>query len=742
MSRELDLRGGRDIAPRRILPQRMEPGADAPEDRLDLRAMVFALRRQRTVILACAALFLLLAIVVTAMQSPLYTATSSVVLNTSEDHVAPRKGDDNAASLPASDIADTQVEVIRSRELAATVAQALGLERNPNFNPALNPHEGRLHHIARLIGLARPAKAVPATPERTQNAIIGKLLGGLSVQRIGVTFAFNLAMTTSDPHDAQIIANEYAKQYTEVYLNRKRASDSTAVTFLGQRLASLRDQAQADTARVQQYRIANNLLSTSGSSLTEQEISSYNQEVATAHAQAAEDEARLDTARAQLRGGSAGDDVGESLNSPVVSALRAKQSEVSGRLASLQANFGPLYPDVQKTKSELTDVDAQITAEIKRTISNLEAKVKVSSDRLASIQGSLGSARGQLTSNNRAMVGLDDLTRRAEASQQLYDNYLAQYKETLAQEGTERPEARVISYAELPLAPISPKPFINIVLALIVGTGIGVVVAFVREMLYSGLTTAADVESRLKLRCLGSIPLLRGASPLMTIVDQPQSGFVEAFRGLRAAIHYAIEGRQQVLLVTSALPREGKTTLAMCLARISALNGELTVVVDVDVRQRGTSRRVLRNGARPGLLEVLRGDATLDEVLIQDEATGAWVLPIKEKVDEIGDLLIGAEMQRLLATLRERFGLVILDAPPILPIADTRSLAAKVDAVIMVARWRGTADHEIRAALNLLPHNHVPIAGLVLTRVDVNKQARFGYGDGMLYYEKYKGYYS
>jgi succinoglycan biosynthesis transport protein ExoP len=726
--------------------QGLSAGGGQPDERLDLRAMFFALRRQRSIVLFIIALFLALAIVFTALQAPHFTASSSVVLNTTEDRVAPRKVDENAPSLPASDIADTEVEVIRSRELAATVAHALDLDRNPRFNAAF-AQEGRLHRMLRIAGLSNAPKPNALTPQQRDSAIVGKLLDGLAVQRVGVTYAFNIAMTCLDPHDAQIIANEYATQYTKIYLNRKRSSDSNSVHFLGQRLEDLRNQAQADTARVQQYRIANNLLSTSGASLTEQEISSYNEGVATARAQAVEDQARLDTARGQLRGGSSGEDVGEALSSPVVNALRARQSEVSGRLANLEANFGPLYPDVQKAKNELADVNTQITAEIKRIISNLEAKVKVSSDRLASIQGSLGSARGQLTSNNRAMVGLDDLTRRAEASQQLYDSYLAQYKETVAQEGTERPEARVISYAELPPGPVSPKPLVNILLALIVGTAIGVIVAFVREMLYSGLTMPSDVETRLHLPCLGSIPLLKNvsphsASPLSVIVQEPQSGFVEAFRALRTAISYAVAGRRQVLLVTSALPREGKTTLAMCLARLCAMNGERVVIVDVDIRQRGTSRRVLRKSVRPGLVELLRGSVTLQEVLIQDDLTGAWVLPIRERDDEIGDLLIGEEMDRVIQTLREMFGLVLLDAPPILPIADTRSLASKADAVIMVAKWRSTADRDVRAALNLLPSQSVPIAGLVLTQVDIMKQARFGYGDGMLYYERYKGYYS
>ncbi len=746
MSNAIEARGGREIEPQRLLPVRAEPEMQATEDRLDLRSLLVTLRRRLGLILGVLATVLVLGIAITALQTPRYTASSQIALNTTENRVAP--GESGETKAPQTqDLADTEVEVLRSRELATTVAGALKLDLDPGFNPQNRPQGGRLRRLGESIGLLAPKPRVRMTPDAVRRSVVDQLLSGLSITRVGSTYAFNIAMTSTSPEDAQRIANEYATQYTNLYLNRKRTDNTEALSFLSKRLEELRNQAQADTARVQQYRIANNLLSTSGASLTEQEISSYNQQVAAARAQAVEDQARLSTARAQLRSGSKGDDVGEALNSSVVSGLRAQRATVSARLASLEARYGSLYPDVQKAKGELADVDTQIAAEINRVISNLEAKARVSGERLASIQGTLGGARGQLATNNRAMVGLDDLTRRAEASQQLYDSYLARYKQTGAEEGTERPESRIISFADLPMAPTSPRVALNLILALVIGAGLGIGSAFVAEMMFSGLTTALDVEQRLRIRCLGSIPLLksvlpRAGAPIQSVLDNPSSGFAEAFRSLRASVNYAVDGRRQVLMITSALPREGKTTTATCLARMSALGGERVVLVDVDVRQHGVSRLIRGADDRPGLIEVLRGDAALDAALIHDEDSGAYILPISQMSRDVGNLLIGTEMDTLIERLRERFDLILFDAAPILPIADTRSLALKVDAVVMVARWRSTADHAIRAALRLLPHRHVPIAGIVLTQVDVRKQAKFGYGDGTFYYKKYQQYYA
>lgn len=746
MNNAIELRGGGDVELQRLLPVKMDPEPQSADDRLDLRSLFVTLRRRRGLILGVVLGVFALSILATALQTPRYTAVSQIVLNATEDRVAP--GESVQVKPPRSqDFADTELEVLRSRDLASKVAGALKLDLNPHFNPNGARQGGRLRRLAESIGLVAPKPPVRLSPEATRRAVVDQLLSTLNVSRSGMTFAFNIAVTSPYPEDAQRIANEYAVQYTNLYPNQKRESTGEALTFLSKRLEELRNQAQADTARVQQYRIANNLLSTSGASLTEQEISSYNQQVAQARTQAAEDQARLSTARAQLRNGSKGDDVGEALNSPVVSGLRAQRAAVSARLASLEARYGSLYPDVQKAKSELADVDAQIAAEINRVISNLEAKARVSADRLASIQGTLGGARGQLASNNKAMVGLDDLTRRAEASQQLYDSYLARYKETGAQEGTERPESRITSFADLPTAPTTPRVALNLILGLLIGAGLGVGAAFVAEMMFSGLTTALDVEQRLHIRCLGSIPLLksvvpRGGAPIQSVLDNPGSGFAESFRNVRASINYAIDGPRQLLMITSALPREGKTTTSTCMARMSAMAGERVVLVDVDVRQHGVSRLIRGADNRPGLLEVLRGEAPLDDALIHDEDSGAYILPISQAARDTGGLLVGAEMDALIEQLRARFDLILFDAPPILPIADTRTLAMKADAVVMMARWRSTADHAIRAALRMLPHRHVPIAGIVLTQVDVRKQAKFGYGDGAFYYEKYRHYYA
>lgn len=738
MNNAIEPYGASPPATQQLIPAYV-PSA-GPHDRIDLRALANTLKRRFGMFVAVLAGVVLISLVITAQQVPLYSASSQVVLNTNQEQVTPSPSL-TAFRVGAPDLISTEVVVLQSRSLANSVAQALDLDHNPSFSA---PRAGLVASLGKLFGLGvPPLRNAPVKRSDT----VDRLLEDLSVNRVDETFALQIAFTTTDPQLAARIANEYAMQYTRGQLTAKIAETRAATRFLADRLDGLRQQAQADNEKVQQYRIANNLLSTSGASLTEQEITTYNEQVSAARAQTAEDQARLDTARAQLRAGSSGGDVGEALDSPVVSALRQRRAIVGGTLANFQGRYGPRHPDVIKARAELAEVDSQIAAEIARVISNLEAKARVSRERLASLSGSLAGAKGTLAQNGRATVGLDDLQRRASTSQALYESYLNRYKETGAQEGAEKPDARIISLAEVPTVPTSPHPKLNLLLALLLGSSLGIAAALVAEMTFSGLTTGEDVEYRLGQIPLGAIPTLSSVQPKQVsasnaIVATPGGPFAEALRNLRRSIQYAADRPVHTIAITSALPKEGKTTIAVCLARSIASGGEKAVLVDCDLRQRGATRMIGAEGDRPGLVEVLKGEVSLDEALLLDEESGCRILPLPRYPGDIGDLLVGEAMDKLLSELRDRFGYVVLDTAPTLPVADTRVLATKVDTVVFVARWRKTSDHAIKAALRLLPAKLSNVAGVVLSRVDMRKQGRFGYGDASFYYESYKGYYA
>lgn len=720
------------------------PAIQHSSDRLDLAALWTMLRRRMVLFLSVAALVLLAAIVLTARQTPLYTARAQLVMDERQERIAPRSDQEQAPGDP--DRTDTEVQVLLSRELAAHVVDALGLVRNPDFNPALKVETSRWSGMLQRIGLAAaPAPRPLPSAEETRRHVTDRVLDGLKVTRQAETRAVEISFTAPTRDEAALIANEYARQYTGAQLQQKLQENKEATQFLAGRLERLRAQAQADTLKVQQYRIANNLLSTSGASLTEQEISSYNQAVANARAQAAEDQARLGTAQSQLRHGSAGDDVGEALNSPVVTGFRERQAALSEQLADLETRYGDNHPDVIKARNQVADIDRQIQAEIARVISNLQAKRQVSEDRLGSLSGSLSHARGSLQQNNRAMAKLDDLVRGAQASQELYESYLNRYKETVAAGGTERPDAKVISWAEVPLVPSSPKWGLSLFLGVVIGLAAGFAAAFVAEMTFSGLTTGEDVEQRLSLPYLAGIPSLRSVGRTRDTPEQAatetRTAFSESFQALRTSLHYANPPRPQVVAITSALPKEGKSTIAACLARVLANDGRRTLLIDCDVVRGQVSRRLCGTQRSHGLLELLNGEASLEEAVAHDSRSPLHVLPLSSK-GRRADNFADKRLLELIEALRGRYDHIIIDTAPVLPITATRLICAMADATVIVARWRHTPDHAVRAALRLLPAQYVNVVGVVLSRINAKRQSRYGRGDAGFYFNKYREYYA
>jgi capsular exopolysaccharide synthesis family protein len=371
----------------------------------------------------------------------------------------------------------------------------------------------------------------------------------------------------------------------------------------------------------------------------------------------------------------------------------------------------------------------------------------VSRERAAAIGGSLGGAKGTLAANNRAMVRLNELERKAEASRTLYESYLNRYKETSSQQGIEQSDARVVSKAKIPTRQSSPKVGLNLALGLLLALGAGVGSIALAEMLDAGLATAEDVERRLETSYLGAVPLLASVAegsdlpPIDHVVAKPLSSFSEAFRNLRASILYSRLGEPvRVIAVTSSLPGEGKTTTSLCLGRTAALQGQRVIIVDCDLRRR-TVNRLLRTEPKAGLLEVLSGEATLQQAVAVDEGTGAHILPLAKSAFTPKDVFGTAAMDRLLDDLRARYDLVVLDTAPVLPVADTRVLAPKADTVVFLARWRKTPQHAIEAALRLFSGCGAHIGGVALTQVDMKQQTKYGYGDPGYYYAEYKKYY-
>ena len=717
-----------------------------------LRNLISIFRRRIRLFGAVALMVFLAALLVTARATPRYTAQTQVMLNIRQAQVLDTQ--QVLSNLPAeTGVVDSEVEVLQSRDLARQVAEVLRLENDPEFNWALRKPGGLGALIAQIQGKTLPRPTPPTTIEDIRlgrERAASALRGGLRVQRLGLTYIIGVSFTSLNPEKSARIANAFAGQYIANQISDKGGANRQANTFLESRLNQLRGEVQSAEAAVEAYRSANNLLTSSGATLTEQEVSTYNQQLATAQADQAVAEAQLRAARSQLARGSTGGDVGEALQSSVVGQLRAQRATVAARVADLGARYGSEWPALVRARQELAAIDGQIQAEIQRVISNLEARVLVARDRTGSLRSTLGQTRGALASNNAASVKLNELERNAQSVRTLYEGLLERYQETTNQSGNEAPDSRVLQAARASGTPSSPNIPVNLVLGFILALGLGLGAVVLVELLDDGLITSEDVQRRLGLPMLGTVPLMmstadrkdRRMAPTDYLLNRPLSAFAESFRTLRTSIMYAKLGTAvKVVVVTSALPGEGKTTTAVCLAISAAQAGLKVVIVDCDIRRRNVSR-LLGVDADLGLLDVLDGSKSLSEVLLKGEASGAWVLPIAKRDFTPREVFNTPEMSALLSRLREDFDMVILDTAPVLAVAETRVLASQADAVVFLARWRKTPAKAAEAALRSLEQSEATVAGAVLTQVDVQEQARYGYGDPGYYYSAYKGYYT
>lgn len=712
-------------------PEPHEAGVGASSLLPDPKTLLIILWRRIWIFLGVFALIAGAAAAYAVLAPRQYRSTAKLL-------VEPRRGDPVQQSngtqsdqAPSSDFIDTQILVLDSPQLSSRVVRALNLLDDPMFGDDAGGED-----------------LTPAQERARMTAAATRLRNVVNIRRAGQTALIDISATTRSPVQSARIANQYIVQYLASITETRTASAQRMNTQIDRRLAQLRTEAEIADRDLQNYKIANGLMSASGATLAEQENSSLNQQVQAARAQLAERQGRLGAARQQLRSGGGGSDVTSTLSSGTIGSLRGQEAESSRSLAQLKARYGPRHPSVAQEEERLKDVQRQLQLETTRILTSLEGEVRVAASGLSSLEGSQASARTRLAANASSQVGYLQLERKAEAARVVYAAFLNKSRGTAARDGLEQPVASLSSAAVPATAPSSPNVPLIYVIGLLAGLVASVLAVALVEFLDSGIKTKADVERRLGARYLGSVPdvgstlgtLRSTEAPEEYVVSHPLSSFAEALRNLRASVTLRGRRHPRVIAVTSALPREGKTTTAMCLARAMAMSGASTVLVDCDVRRHSASD-VLLNGRTGRLFEVLAGELPFEDALLPDSLTDLQVLGTDRSPEDGRDLLTPKLVGALLEKLRDRFDYVVVDTAPILGIADARSVASLADAVILLARWRSTSLRAVDTALDLLLGVRAKVFGVALTQVDIRKFGSTGQEDVYGYHKKFKGYY-
>jgi len=701
----------------RFTDQTAQTPAGASE--IDLLAVAAVIWRAKWWVMACAVLGILAAMVYGfRIATPMYPARATVALEAEGQQVISDIESIFAGGGTDTVAVNTEIEVFRSRVLIGRLVDDLGLIEDPEFNG----FRARPSLMGRLRSLVSDWEPVVLEGAALRNHTIDEVIARITIGNVRQSLAFNISIQTNDPLKSAAIVNRLAEIYIENQIRRKLDDSTRAIEFLSERTVEL--QANVETleqARAQRLE-ASDVIDAALLQAQNLQLRDLRARVEDAQMRAAADAALLAT----LRG--AGDDP-EAL---MALAEEAGDSRLSGIVQRVRT--GRLGPEAAGLA--LADAIEGIAADLRRTQAQMETLQRSAADLTASI-----------TAQSEELIQLQQLEREVEAARLLYETFLARLQEASVQRGLETANARILSEA-VPRLASSPRILILMAIAAVVGGLVGALVGLIREWRFAGFRTIDDLRQWTGRPALGSLPALatrdrRGV--LQFLKDKPNSIFAEAVRNLRTSILMADPDREpQVILVTSSIPAEGKTTLAIALARyFGSLEGRRVLLVEADIR-RQTLRAYVSEGQPEGvqLIDVVLGRAKLDGADLMDADLGLEVLRGSGGEFNAADLFESRRFAELIADLRTRYDHVIIDSPPVLAVPDARVLTRYADLSVFAVRWGHTTRTQVRQGLEMLHSVGRPADGLVLTQVDQRKMKGYGYS-GQYGYDGYAaGYYA
>ena len=743
-------------------------------------AIVSFLHRQFPVILIVLLVSLALGGLYLITATPRFTGHAVLLIDTHKTQVFQVQAPLGDLPIDSATV-DTQIEILKSENIATTVVKDLHLNEDPEF---ISPKPGL---IDRLVGFFTFAfiPTIPTfqqgtgsgpTPEfRQMRSAIGTLDGNLAVKRAGLTYAVDIEFKSVRPDRAAQVANAVADAYVVDTLEAKYATTRRAASWLQERLTELRQELASAERAVIDYKTKNNIVDTGGRLINEQQLAELNSALVQARAMTAESKARLDRVQQIIAAGdvdpasSATATVADTLKNDVINKIRTQYLEHDAKASLLAARIGPNHLAVVNLRNQMRELRRTIFEELERTAETFKSDYEIAKAREESVEKSLKQTVTELQTTNEAQVTLHNLQASAETYRALYDNFLQRYMESVQQQSFPVSEARLITQATLPLHKSSPKSILIMGLAAVGGLMLGVALGFIRDLSDRVFRTTGQIEEGLKADCISVIPLVKGLSTaekralpepsstqfvgereisadqsfLWTVAHSPLSRFAELIRAIKIAIDSnKVVKTNKVIGITSSLPNEGKSTIAGALAELIGHSGGRVLLVDCDLRNPSLSRKLAPN-AQVGLLEMINNTAAVEDVLWFDQVTGFEFLPavICSRLPHSSEILASQATRALFEGLREIYDYVIVDLSPLAPVVDVRVVTPLVDSFVFVAEWGRTkidvAEHALATARSVYDN----LLGVVLNKADMSVFGRYQSHRGNYYYNRYYAQY-
>ncbi len=600
---------------------------------------------------------------------------------------------------------------------------------------------------------------LPTTPETIKMRVIEKLQTDLSVMREGKSLVLSISFESPNAELAAKIVNRITNEYLNDQLETKLEATKRATSWLTERLSGLRQELEVKEAAISAFKQQNNLFGASGVTQIEQQVTRLNEQLITAKVETAEKLARYNQVKSLASSGSLQSYSGF-VSSGTVSNLRVQESQALGDVANLSGKYGDNHPQLINAKAKLRDIRKQINDEANRMVDNARSEYNIAQSREASLRASLGGLKGQFDVTGTKSIKLQQLEREADIARTAYNAISERFRETDKSDKIQESDARIISPATVSLDTVKPKKALLTIIGFIFGMLIGTVVVAVRDALVKGYLKAEQLQQDTGFNVISSVMRLtpknlkidgKAVNVHQYIINKPLSAFAEALRRIRVGVEASEnlknitqmqDGKNNIVMVTSSVPSEGKTTISTTYALSAALSGKRVALIDSDFR-RPALTKLLNPNIQAGLAEYLEKDIPLSDIIYKTEFNGLDFIGIKHCPNYPTDLLKTGKCRALFEFLRNNYDLVLVDTPPLAAVIDGRVIADFVDNIVYVTAWEMTPRKIVLEALNVLPQNlKDKIVGLVLNKIDVTKDEKYGYEYGYGYsLKKYASYY-
>ena len=704
------------------------------EKQVDLYFVFKALAKYKWVICFLSILITILASFVLLSIKPTFRAESTMLIEADQSRVA-SLNELFSYNVRNSDYYRTQFEILKSRSLAEQVVEELSLIKEPEFDPRMDTLPWYRKYLpAEVNGLPLYSKGNGYdSGDRLLNEVINRFSSGLSISPVAKTQIVKIVYESKKPE----LAAEIANKITDIYIARGNIENSRVIgetaTWMSKRLKELSASLKQSERKLQTFKEKEGLLDLKGVMT----LSATELEKITAQLVRERQELRRASSLIEqietIEGGEISS-ILASVDNPVLRQLEIDKANAQQRVAEISKRYGPKHPKMVSARQELNSLTDSIALQLKELIKRVEGDFEVRKLNVSQLEESLKLAKDSTQSISRKQYKLQELEREVKTTKDIYNLFLKRVKEASASEGLDSSNARVIDRAIVPSIPSKPNKSLILSLVLTLTVVALIAAAVVLELISDVFVIPSDIEQRFNIPVLSVIPFIKRAKKkkLSTLsLGNEEFSFSEAFRTLRTSVALSsLKGDMQVILVTSAMPNEGKTTVSSNLA-LSLGKSERVLYIDADLRRPSVNKNMGLDPEKPGLSDLISGNAYMEECI--QKVGDIDVLSAGSISAHAHELLSESVVDSLLEKLKLAYDRIVIDSPPVNSVSDSLLLSSKSNAVIFVVKADSTKTPQVRSGLNRLLHSKVFVLGSVLNFSDAKRRENSGY--------QYDGYY-